>query len=91
MMQRVAHISNRIADCAEGNLEMTAAQLKAAEMILNRMVPVLSAVPMINDDDTESLTREEIQTRIKQAVENNPMLAVMAGLAPKVIEGDKDV
>ena len=87
MMTRVSKMVNRIADCADGKLEMTSAQLKAAEMLLNRTVPVLSAIPMINDDDTEDLSREEIEARIKQKIEDSPMLGILAGLTPNTIDG----
>lgn len=88
MMQRVSHISNRVADCAEGNVEMTMTQLKAADMILSRTVPTLSAAQILDGAENENLTRDEILARLEQMLENNPMLGMIAGITPKPIEGE---
>jgi len=66
--------------------EMTMAQLKAADMLLARAVPVLSAVQVVDGGGEENLTREELEARVKDMVINNPALAIMAGLIPKVID-----
>ena len=86
-MMRVGKLIPRLADCAEGNIEMTMPQLKAAEMLLNRTVPTLAAVQIVEDKDTENLSREEIEARIKQKLEDNPILGVMAGITPTTIDG----
>lgn len=96
MMVRAVKISNKISDFAEANptdedyqdKEMSMAQLKAAEIILNRTVPVLSAIQIVSDDDNENLTREEIETRIRDKLAANPLLGILAGITPKTIEGE---
>lgn len=67
-------IMQRVQKAAEGQLDMTAIQLKASELFLSKTLPSLSNVEQtnINADDAKSL--EQIQAELVALVKQNPEL-----------------
>lgn len=64
--QRIAagRIMQRLRDNAEGVIEMTPSQIKAAEVYLSKTVPSLSAVEQTNINEADSLTPEQLQASL---------------------------
>ncbi len=48
---KTAQLVNRLQDHAEGKVEMTSSQLKAAEVLLKKTLPDLSAMTVSGDED----------------------------------------
>ena len=48
---KTAYLVNRLSDFVEGKVEMTREQLKAAEVLLKKTLPDLSAVTVSGDAD----------------------------------------
>ena len=65
---KMTQIINRIQDCAMGDIEMTPVQMKAAEILLKKMIPDLKAIDL-------NATHE--------AVDKAEMLKMLAESLPK--------
>ena len=64
---KTSMIQERLEKHILGEVEMTATQVRAAEILLNKTLPNLSAVELsgeINTGDTNSLTESEILARL---------------------------
>ena len=46
---QVSQLLNRLGDCASGNVEMTSQQIKAAEILLKKVMPDLKSVDMAGE------------------------------------------
>jgi hypothetical protein len=51
---KVSQLVNRLQGCAEGRVEMTPAQMKAAEILLKKALPDLSQVEQHNTGDQKT-------------------------------------
>ena len=60
---RVSELMNRLQHCAKGEIEMTPTQIKAAEIILKKLVPDMKAIDQTVSGGLD-LQFTEIQRRI---------------------------
>ena len=62
---RTGMLIKRLHDCAEGSVELTSNQIKAAEILLRKSVPDLKAVELSGDLDIESeITIKKIEIEL---------------------------
>lgn len=76
-------VFRRCLEHSQGKIEMTATQLKAADIVLSRTMPTLSAVEqtIVNDQDAKPL--EQIHQELIALVKANPDLLVILNEACK--------
>lgn len=71
---------------AVDGLEVSASRIKAAEVLLDRLVPRLSAVEQTVIDELDTLTRGEILERIKSLLAtDNSLLPELIGLQAREV------
>jgi hypothetical protein len=63
-----ARVLDRLAACVEGRLELTPSQVRAAGMLLDRTMPVLSSQELHHHDETQSMTEGELIERLQAAL-----------------------
>jgi hypothetical protein len=61
---RASQLVNRLTDCALGDVELTAQQLKAIEILLRKSLPDLSAVSIEGSGDNGEIPITLIERRI---------------------------
>lgn len=61
-------------------IEMTMGEIRAAEILLRKTVPDLQATVEITEDDFGNLSRNELESRLRDVVKNRPELAQMSGI-----------
>jgi len=71
---RVGIIEKLLDEQADGDRELTAAQLKAIEIRYARLRPTLAAVEQHNIDDRDKLTDEAIVAALEGHVSSNPLI-----------------
>lgn len=71
---KVSHLMNRLADCGDGKVELEPSQIKAIEILLDRVVPRLSAVEQTQVNELDQLNRAEILERIRMLLAADPSL-----------------
>lgn len=67
-------IFNRCVQHAKGEVEMTATQLKAADIVLSKTMPSLANVEQTIMNDSDALSMEQIQAQMIAIVQANPDL-----------------
>ena len=65
---------------------MNASEIRAAEIILNKTLPNLTAQQIVEDDPTNHMGRDEIIEMLGSILVNNPKLAQLSGLTSAVDE-----
>lgn len=60
-------------------VDMSPAQIKAAEILLNRVVPTLTSMAITQEDDKEGLDENAIKARIAALIAKHPELVQQAG------------
>jgi hypothetical protein len=58
----------------DGKVELSASQIKAAEVVLDRLVPRLSSIEQTEVNEMDSLSREDILSRIQTLLQSDPTL-----------------
>ena len=61
-------------------IEMTMGEIRAAEILLRKTVPDLQATVEVAEDDFGNLSRNELESRLRDVVKNRPGLAQMSGI-----------
>ena len=98
-MKKVSTIVNRMTAYATGEpyvdrdgkvieekVEMTSGELRAAEILLRKTLPDLTAVQVVDDDPVKGMGRDEIIDMIGGLIASNPRLAQLAGIQHAVDE-----
>lgn len=80
MIKKTSAIVLKIEKAALGDLEMSQTQLAACKLWMDKTIPSLSSVQHVDVDEVSSLSREELENRIKALVEQNPMIGMIAGI-----------
>lgn len=81
-------VLGRIEKLAKGEIEMTALQLKASEILLKKCLPDLANETVVEQEtDLGKLSREELSGMINAISSSNPNIAKMLGL-PVLVNGD---
>jgi len=76
-----AGVLNRVKDCAEGKIEMTAIQLKASEIFLRKTLSDLPTEKIESSNEGLSgLSRSELTGMLSSITSSNPEIARMIGL-----------
>ena len=84
---KAAALINRLTDCANGKAEMSAVQVQAAQVVLKKLIPDLSAVEQTTLDDRDTMTPEQIMEQIKLLVDASPdMRGMLLNLVSKQID-----
>ena len=71
---QAGQILNRLLDGGAGEVELTSSQIKCYEVVLDRIVPRLSAVEQTEVNELDTLTREDILLRIQLLLRADPSL-----------------
>ena len=58
----------------DGKVELSASQIKAAEVVLDRLVPRLSSIEQTEVNEMDALSREDILRRIQALLQSDPTL-----------------
>ena len=61
---RASMLVNRLQACAEGKADMSATQIKAAGILINKVMPDLTSADIHDTRQTESQTYEELRAQI---------------------------
>lgn len=65
-------------------------QIKAAEVVLDRLVPRLSATEITEVNELDSLSREEVLTRIQSLLQSDPtLLPELVGLEARKVHAEQ--
>jgi hypothetical protein len=67
-------IMSRLLACHEGKVTLTPSEIKAGEVVLDRLMPRLSAVEETHADPLDSLSRDDILQRIQALLAADPTL-----------------
>ena len=86
MIKKTSAIVLNIEKCALGQLEMTQTQFNACRLWMDKTIPSLSAIQHVDVDEVSSLSREELENRIKALVEQNPMIGMISGIDKAINE-----
>lgn len=86
MIKKTSAIVLKIEKAALGDLEMSQTQLAACKLWMDKTIPSLSSVQHVDVDEVSSLSREELENRIKALVEQNPMIGMIAGIDKAINE-----
>jgi hypothetical protein len=94
--QKIAagRIMQRLRDNAEGKLEMSASQIRAAEVFLSKTVPSLSAVEQTNINEADSLTPEQLQASLIAMLEDKGTRQLLRNMLKgyqDTLEGDNSI
>lgn len=65
---------------------ISAQELKAAEIVLKKTLPDLSAVQLVESDDFENMSRDELMESIAAMVSNRPELLKMPDVLKTLVE-----
>ena len=71
---RISQLMKRLVDCGEGRISLTPTQIKALEVVVDRLVPRLSSTEVVETNELDSLSRDEILGRIQALLAANPDL-----------------
>jgi hypothetical protein len=69
---KVSHLMNRLRECGEGRVQLEPTQIKSIEVLLDRVVPRLSSTEVTEVNEFDSLTRDDLLTRIKPCSSRTP-------------------
>jgi len=84
-----SQLLNRLIENALGEEEiMSANQVRSAEIILRKILPDLQATQEVQEENLSSLTRDELENRLKEASDQLPHIFQAIGLLPKAINDD---
>jgi len=86
MIKKTSAIVLKIEKAALGDLEMSQTQLAACKLWMDKTIPSLSSVQHVDVDEVSSLSREELENRIKALVEQNPMIGMISGIDKAINE-----
>lgn len=83
---------NRLKKHADGKIEMSPTQIRAAEILLDRALPKLSAVEQTNIDPAASMSESEILAQMADLAKKYPHILrqVMVSLGPKAADSAPD-
>jgi hypothetical protein len=85
---KVSHLMNRLSDCGDGRVALEPTQIKAIEILLDRVVPRLSAVEEKQVNEMHLLTREDILGRIQLLLQSDPtLLPELVALQAREVNG----
>lgn len=78
------HLVSRLKKHADGEIELSPTQIRAAEILLDRALPKLSAVEQTTLDPSASLSEEQIIAQMTDIALKHPQVirALMAKLGP---------
>ncbi len=62
---QISQLMKRLVDCGKGRISLNPTQIKALEVVVDRLVPRLSATGVVETNELDSLSREEILGRIR--------------------------
>jgi len=71
---KVSQLMKRLVDCGEGRISLNPTQIKALEVVVDRLVPRLSSTEVVETNELDSLSREEILGRIGAILVADPTL-----------------
>ena len=84
-LARAEKIMNRLEAHAEGNLELTNSQIRAYEVMLERLMPKLQAIEMIVETE-EQRSEKELPAELQGLLVSNPELkSVLDTLNPELV------
>lgn len=90
---QASSIMNRLKNHGDGKLEkpLDSTQIKAYEVILDRIAPKLSAVEQTNVNEWDQMSEEEIKETVRALILSRPELLQELNLQPvlKAIEGQE--
>jgi hypothetical protein len=93
-------VVNRLAKQALGQLkdrngeriDMSMAEIRAAEIMLKKTLPDLSSMQIVESDSVESMSRAEIESMLSSLLRSNPLLAKIGADATRgQTEEDVDI
>ena len=65
-------------------VNMTPAEIKAADIILKKVLPDKTAVALAEPDELEDMSKDELIALLSNVVEENPVLAKISGIQSAV-------
>lgn len=74
----------------KGERELSSTQIKAIELVLDRVAPKLSAVEQVESNPLESMTQEQRIDMVRALITANPALLTALNLAPKPVVVSQD-
>lgn len=82
---RAGYLVSRLEKHADGEIEMSPTQIRAAEILLDRALPKLSAVEQTNIDPAASMSEAEIVAQMTDLAKKYPHILrqVSLNLGPK--------
>lgn len=89
---QTSHLLNRLQQHNDGLIEMSATQIKAAEILLSRSLPTLASIEVTNINANDKLTEAEIFAKLAGYFQADPTLLqriqnfMANGVAPAAIE-----
>lgn len=66
--KRANRLAQLLDECAEGVREMTPTQVKAAQILLDRVVPTMQSIDQTTTTETPELTPEQIESMLTEYV-----------------------
>ena len=83
LARKASVLMDRVYKSAMGEVEMTAQQLKAAELVLRKIIPDLSNITIQEDRNSDKLTKSELLFKLHGILNANPELQK---LVPKLLQ-----
>lgn len=83
---RIAALANRLRDHADGKIELSSTQIKAAEILLAKTVPNLSSIEQHNIDERDKLSEDQIVSTLQSIILGSP--GVVDSLLRIIIQAD---
>ena len=74
LARKASVLMDRVYKSAMGEVEMTAQQLKAAELVLRKIIPDLSNITIQEDRNSDKLTKSELLFKLHGILNANPEL-----------------
>ena len=74
LARKASVLMDRVYKSAMGEVEMTAQQLKAAELVLRKIIPDLSNITIQEDKNSDKLTKSELLFKLHGILNANPEL-----------------
>ena len=71
---KVSQLMKRLVDCGERRISLNPTQIKALEVVVDRLVPRLSSTEVVEANELDSMSREEILARIAAILAAEPSL-----------------
>lgn len=87
---QASHIVRRLQQCGDGEIELTAQQVKAYQILLDKSVASLQATELTEVSKNDKLSEAEIMERIRAIVGANPSLASLVPVREVVDVGGDD-